>query len=433
MNATKKRRIENGIQNANPMRRNMNISDVNFDCLEEIFEWLGPNDLLNVADTCKRFRRVAAIVFDQKYETKYVSIDKEETKLGRGNDEITGFVASLQLLRCFGHLITQIDIHFDDINSETHCFEIFRYLNEYCSQTLRNFCVYGSQEVTIDDIIYKQFPQIAFISFGRCTLGKNLTNFKKWFPHIGALVLFDSIILNPKCIETSFPYLRFFHCESRNETIQSFDEKTLKKFIKLNSQLKMFGLGQFSIQILQYMSKYLHKLDIFRIPSEDSIDAHHSDIAPIRFKCVKKFEYGFFPLNSLPLNSFAFNQINELQANGVEFNDLRHFLRKHSTITDLSINNERNELTFTVEKMIEATKALPSLSSLNVYHRNGLSIDDAIHFMAEHKHLKKFTFTKDDTFDVQVLENRLGNDWRIVSGQENDSFAYLHRNINKIN
>lgn len=432
MNSAKRQRVNNGIRNVNPMKRNtMNISDLNIDCLEEIFEWLSLNDLLSVADTSIRFRRVSGLVLNRKYG-EHVSVHNANIQIGLLNyfDEadIKGIRSSLRFLRCFGHLISELDIRFDN-TVQSHCNALFHYMNKYCAQNLIRFSILGSQQITID-MISKPFPNVKNIIISQCTLGRKLTNFNKWFPQMQHLELSDNIILDTKCIEKHFSHLKhFIYRNTWNTSLQRFNEQNLKKFIYSNGQLRNFRLSHANMELVRYMSQYLHQLyDLHIPPQAGSINVNANE--RIQFKGVKRFDIPQLFYRSFPLNSFEFDQLDELKATGVIFNDLRDFVRKHSTITNLTIKNkDANGTKFTVENMMEIAKALPSLSNLYVHHQTGLSFDEIIRFMAELKQLKDFAFTKNDTFEVSHLEKRLGNEWRVFM---NFGIVTLQRNADVI-
>lgn len=49
------------------MPEQLNITNINHDCMNNIFEYLELEDLLNVADTCMTLRDVASQFFEWKY------------------------------------------------------------------------------------------------------------------------------------------------------------------------------------------------------------------------------------------------------------------------------------------------------------------------------------------------------------------------------
>lgn len=408
----------------------MNITDLNVDCLEEIFERLNINDLLRVADTCSRFRKVTGLLFTGKNVNGSVVIASDDIQFGwldnEYESEIKGILHSLRFLRCFGHLIVKMSIEFDD---QYHYNEIFRYVNEYCSENLIKLLVDGSKEILIENIS-KPFANVKLISFSQCTLGRNLTNFNKWFPQMKYLKLEHNNVQDQKCIEMSFPHLKHFsYCNMWISSAQGFDDQNLKKFIRLNTQLRCLNLLEFNIKLLRYISKYLHQLNELDIPWQDWMYDYRK-ITPIQFKSVKKFGITLDSDHSIPLNSFAFDQLEGLEANGVTYNYLRDFMSKNSKITTLSVvDDSSNGSNISIKQILQITKALISLSSLTVHQRYGFSIDEIVCLMTElGQQLKHFTFNLKDAFEVNALEKRLGNKWHFVC--ENGLFVSYNRNIN---
>lgn len=91
----------------------MILTDLNLDCLETDFEYLGFSDLLNLADTNKRIRRATELVFIRKYQHKKLIINDclhdGQIYITDNSIEIHNIKPCLQILRCFGPFITAID------------------------------------------------------------------------------------------------------------------------------------------------------------------------------------------------------------------------------------------------------------------------------------------------------------------------------------
>lgn len=426
MNAAKRQCTNEGIENVNSVSNNMKITDLNADCLEEIFDHLCPSDLLSVADTCTRIRKVAGLVFIRKCgNERSIHIDNERIQCGWFNPLPSVHMDTThQFLRCFGHLILKINFN---CYEQSRSSGIFRYINEYCAETLTSLSVSALEEYIFDDIS-KPFTKLKFLSFNGCMLGGNLTNFNKWFPQMEELESLHNNMVDSKCIETQFMHLKriVIHIPRSGFLPPNLNEENLEKFISLNTQLKVIVFSVFpcSIDLFRHMSKHLNQLDdlsIFNIMNE----YHHPD--PIHFKGVKKFQIS--PMlpehHSTTINSFVFDQLEELTTHQILFNDLRDFVNKHSTITNLDINDYNDYLT--VENIMEVSKALPSLSTLRVINRNRLSIDDAIRLISKLKQLQHFEFIGNDTNEATDLEQRLSNGWRVRSYDKNNRKVYLKR------
>lgn len=60
--------------------KNTEITDLNGDCLEFIFEYLEFTDLLNIADSSKCFFNPACIVYKRKFGSKGLVFDRTPFK-----------------------------------------------------------------------------------------------------------------------------------------------------------------------------------------------------------------------------------------------------------------------------------------------------------------------------------------------------------------
>lgn len=146
--------------------RKMKFTDLNFDCLENVLEYLKLIDLLNVADTSKRLNKAAELVYAQKYGKKKVRFgDMTDARVSEGDHgiEITGkhinindFKTDLQLMRCVGSVISSIEFLFLK-NAERNLgirekieFGLFSYINIYCAEYLKEFHI-GALKVKSDD------------------------------------------------------------------------------------------------------------------------------------------------------------------------------------------------------------------------------------------------------------------------------------------
>lgn len=119
------------------------IIDLNMDCVEHILKYLYINDLLHVADSRKSLNDAVKHAFKSKYK-KHVSIGIDfgariEVQMKNGhNEKHFTFGTILKFLRCFGELITTVDIVFclDVYGNKDKINEFWHYMSEYCSETL---------------------------------------------------------------------------------------------------------------------------------------------------------------------------------------------------------------------------------------------------------------------------------------------------------
>lgn len=125
----------------------MKLMDLNIDCLETNFEYLNLGNLLNVADSNTRLRKATHFVFVRRYQNKkirfqdmrisqnrLITIDKDRIII---NDIKSG----LQLLRCFGSLIREIDVQCYNSKYRWLYKYVLIYIQKYCNNSLTKFFI----------------------------------------------------------------------------------------------------------------------------------------------------------------------------------------------------------------------------------------------------------------------------------------------------
>lgn len=132
------------------------ITDVNSDCLEKIFEYLDIDDLLHVADSNKWLQISAGSVFCHKFGQQKVQLTDIYPKYGAvfqrdGTIVVGGLKTCLQLLRCFGEFVKNLDISFVD-STKKHHFLMDQYINEFCADSLIELRVYGRLTSLMKDV-----------------------------------------------------------------------------------------------------------------------------------------------------------------------------------------------------------------------------------------------------------------------------------------
>lgn len=155
---TEKRRFDE------PTHNRIKITDLNQFCLEKIFDYLSLDDILNVSDANKYLKSATRMPFIWKYTGKSVRIDlsrrfdygSNEGKImffnkQPNNDSIFNYEdiviadlkKSLQMLRCFGGLMTELNLCVFSIYNRDYIYKhnnrIMSYIEEFCVDSLKKF------------------------------------------------------------------------------------------------------------------------------------------------------------------------------------------------------------------------------------------------------------------------------------------------------
>lgn len=164
--------FENENENAEIMFETTNITDLNTDCMEAIFNFLEFNDLLNIVESNKQFQTAACNVYKKKYAGQNLMFQPGTTdhslqyryscfnlyfkvfsfyfktnfnfcsSLAEFDEKSIISIRSnpFRVLRKFGHLIQNLAINLFDINA-TLCTEIENYLTLYCTDSLQRLYI----------------------------------------------------------------------------------------------------------------------------------------------------------------------------------------------------------------------------------------------------------------------------------------------------
>lgn len=164
------------------------LTDVNGDCLEKIFMYLNLDDLLNIAHTNKQLKFAADLAFARKFGKcvmlLYIHRVEWNSKffLFPNTVCIIDLQTSLRLLRCFGHLLSHLDIRCSS-DFPNASYKLTRYANEYCSESLTKI-EFGAMKNVNDTFqsLSKPFVTVENIRFYGCILEADLTKIDALFP-----------------------------------------------------------------------------------------------------------------------------------------------------------------------------------------------------------------------------------------------------------
>ena len=118
------------------------ITNIYYDCLERIFDFLDLRSLLNVADTYKRLQIAAAAKFSDAYGKKPVHLIIHKNKcipllLNADEIYIRGSKLQFPFLRCFGAKVTHLYVDHHSDSGRAYKTLLLQYLNQYCGNALK--------------------------------------------------------------------------------------------------------------------------------------------------------------------------------------------------------------------------------------------------------------------------------------------------------
>lgn len=433
------------------------ITDLNTYCLESIFEYLALSDLLNVCDACKHFRNAADFIFSVKYREKTVIVNEIRVFRTRVLDIKTSYIkiddlkTSLQMLRCFGHLILRLKIYVVFPTNDERAIKfgansvklLVKYVGFYCFASLTSFTM-KKAPVQVLNLLKRPFLKMEKVEINtwdspRSKLDKNW--FPKLFPNIKFLK-YESVfgrVTDYECIENelkslerldiSYSFVKcknLFNCSKGQITNEECvaDNTNIRASLQLNPQLRILSLPFISdFNILRDISEHQQQLECLSFQYAPR-DPFSCDEKLVHFKTIKKLKVCFCSPNRLP--ELISTTGNEMQKIPLSFDSLEEltfetcyqysdeffdFISKHQSIVKINLRSCRWPRFYLDDiNRLKLHQALPLLKEIHIMCYT-LQIDEAIAFTTSFKSLEKFSFKLFLWDKFSELVKRLSPEW----------------------
>lgn len=209
---SKHQKPKNGDKETANVTETKTLTNIYYDCLERIFDFLDLQSLLNIACTCKRLQIAAAAKYGDAFGKRCVCLTYNRIQYNMSGPtvyEICGTGIGFRsvkfcfpFLRCFGAKISKLlivslcsehrtypnDDFMANPNDELMANNVYRYMNQYCADTLTSIEFYDNQGHFIKNIQkpFKNVTEITNVHFD-----DHLPIFLKFFPNVRELRLSD--------------------------------------------------------------------------------------------------------------------------------------------------------------------------------------------------------------------------------------------------
>ena len=294
----------------------LKLTHLDIDCLERIFRYLSPGDLINVADSNKQLKQAADLAFYFEYGSKKISIVGFSSDPWRWNVGcrilIRHLKSTLRLLRCFGHLISKLGIclrdeYIDKIELlDTNFSYLVSYIQEYCVKSLTHFEIDGTTGKFNWSHFVKAFPNIRVVDVQSSDLTDDISLIKL-FPNMRRLTYQHrrNTDILASIDQTGFSNLEHFEMIDRDSSEAASKFQT----IQWPNQLQSLSIP-FTAIYPSISEVYAHLQDL-RLNEVHSCSYRNRQITTkIHFKTVKRLEiYYSDGFCGIP---FSFDQLEEL-------------------------------------------------------------------------------------------------------------------------
>lgn len=422
----------------------MKITGLNIDCLEAILDCLEFQDLLNAASSNKRINHAAKFVFIRKSNEKKIKFVIYEKNCGgkKYNFKVNSIIIrcrniALQLLRCFGSLISHIYIGYEENFRNDY---VTSYINQFCTESLIEIEFLNIPKGGLDS--FKQpFIRIEKVrlhtSEEEHELGEN-SWINKIFPKMKQLEVYNtgkpSVLLKNGDVVNHFPCLEclkisnseWYGLEYDRKTAKDVCSKNIMSILKLNSQLKKFILdngstGIFDVNLIECSKDSLQNLESLVLKVDSQEFFRNFNHKTVHLKSVKYLEIDFsnWPGRAAPERDlpFSFEQLETLIFQLKYFEYFFKFIEKYPTISTLGLDFNFCSQYQDWERL---EKICPSITTINCFGSDSFEIDAISNMIAIFKSLKRITFTMKDARSRYVVLTS------IKSIFNNEWFAFIH-------
>lgn len=412
----------------------MKLTDLSIDCLESILEHLELGDLSNAATSNKRLHQAANSIFGRKHSEKLFHFHNIKLYVGQ-QIKYRGYVAmnkwkdNLKLIRCFGHLISDIDLLPKRPKSKS-LQHVLTYINEYCSDSL--IIIKISYAILKWQDFRKPFSNVQIVDLTDCNIVDKDT-LTRLFPKMQDLRY--TIKRNDKSFfdnTNHFSELKSLHIYNCS-MLRGY---TMAAVLRLNPQLEKIRIitGGFPLKSTIFQNSLKSMKNLRELRFKGNLNAIDTVI------CLKNLKYLDSETSGQKVNiPFLFPQITTLRMKTwypLEF-EFFSFIDKHPTIQELSlIAPNLNE-----NQMIKIAKSLKSLKKLTVGidhkgvgirdHAYKITYNQADQFMSEFESLESFEFCRPTLDGYHKFQADLNNEWECTISKRNVTVKRLRSSTKK--
>lgn len=404
-------------------RPEASITNIYYDCLERIYDFLDLENLLNLAGSCKRLQIAAAAKFSHEHGKKRIILrfpenrrnreflrmrlmhnmrmrlmhnmhipdrpgERDEISVRREAISVTGLKLQLPFLRCFGAKISHLD--FIPGREYAHKSIFDQYINQYCADTLTSFTIRGKKIFTVE----KPFKNLEKLMIEDGDLNEMFRNYVNWYPNLRHLELVS--------VNVRVPRIRPL--------------ENLEKLIIKNTDLA------------EKLACFIDWFPNLRHLELDYVDIHMDGIAV----SLPQLEHLGISMSQSSMEHIASLLKSNLQLQSLDIRmtdkDIRtkltmllDMIRAHQSISKLKVTLVRiskvrkNDLL-----QLMNDHSLIAELSLQQYQ---FTENDAVDFIRQLKSLKKFEFCVKDETQCNRIQNHLNDEWQFEHRRvERDEF-----------
>lgn len=354
------------------------ITDVNFDCLEKIFEYLNLTDLNNIAEAHVYFVAPARLVYKRQHGGKVVKIfdSSHMISLYDATETIDNIVdaTATSFLQNFGELVQKLRLDYSlgiiRNYGQHHWRQTERAIFEHCTKTLTEIQLINCSGHVMEEI-RKPFKKVTRVYIYHINTELTIVKLSKWFPNARQLELNCGASAVPTYANGEFPFLGEFQLVILNN-VQNYrkNESKLRQFLRENRQITKLSIDSKFVTWLRcdfdfmlFINQTLQQLEKLRWIHMKMNGV--GKLKRIHFERMKSFEFqtvGPFPNNVI----ISFQQLRSLKLYGISAIDRKwvDFIVQNKSLVKLGYFPNMRFHQQTHSDLLDITTKLPNLTAL---------------------------------------------------------------------
>ncbi|XP_031631960.1 uncharacterized protein LOC116346166 [Contarinia nasturtii] len=377
------------------------LTDIIDDCLERIFIHSSFDDLLNIAHTNTQLMSAAGTTFKRKFGKTKFGLCDDFPPFQENCILITDKKTQLQLLRSFGHLITELTVELSGKFGK----KLITYSSEYCFTSLT---VLRIQYSDIELLPKKPFANVEVVELLNSRLYEDM-DFNKWFPAMRRLNLIKCHVDNKMFVVKNCLHLEQLKVERCNH----ISTKDFFSFLQNNPQLRSLSLVKdyipkdFWITCQKLTQLEYLNLECYSLPSSSTavslIALKKLDIDIRRNEGILVFlsELTFDQLEDITFGSSVF--LNQTSRDTYQWSN---FFKKNSSIEKVTLTGYNHSIDNIVTGIIRESPLLKEFNNFGCL----FSVDEILDFMGKFN-LTSYGFGVENNSEFEDLKNRLSAEW----------------------
>lgn len=387
------------------------LTEVNYDCLNTILENLNIHDLLNLVETNKQFVPAAQSVFSRRHRMKTVFVN-----LGRASNNASDYIelqmdSAAVFCRHFSRLISKLFINF----MFQHAIELENAISENFADSLTElrlgFCHHRNFEV-----VTKPWNKIEVLQITKGKLGLKMSNLSCWFPNLTYLKLFDVCFSMPHSFVAQFHQLKKLVIYNKENSIEPM---IIVDMIRLNPQLETLVLQcDINIDLLRTIGESLAQLKELElcVPNDrfSKFDGNPIVFQKVKtFKLKSQFGIGDY-ICHMPFKFCDLQSIEIIGFNEINFDiHLMNFILCHENIKKIALVPKLQEVNDIRIENLKLLAEMPMLIDMEICVDN-LTNDEIISLLLKSKFLNKIQlWYSTNELDYNLIRSQVEIIWNL--------------------